>query len=624
MWPSLPFLSLYLFYSSAVDARLFSNSFGLPFVNATFDYVVVGGGNGGVAIASRLAEHYSVALIEAGGFYDMDNGNGSVVAGLAGGQHTGTSLEIKAPLIDWDFSTIPQAGADNRVFRYARGKTLGGCSARNYMAYHRPTKGSFKKWADEVGDESYTWDGVLPYFERSTQITAPDYSKRSTEFRKVAADLSHFGKGPVHVSWPNYVEPLGANTIDVYEKLGMKENKGGFSGGNLLGFGYATFAINPHDGTRSSSYTSYLKNAMEETDLKIYHRTLAKQILFTEDKAAHAVKVETVGIPYTLFANKEVILSAGTFQSPQMLMVSGIGPRRILDPLGIDVLVDLPGVGQNMQDHPFVAPAFPVTVPTVSRLFLDPEYYYRSNEQFLANASGPLSSPSGPWAWERYPSTASKETRKILDEEFPSDWPHLEHIALSAYLGDYTGTVLDPFDGKNYGSMMGILVAPMSRGNISIASADAAEPPLINPNWLTHAVDKEMIVAVFRRAREIWNKLSILDGEEYYPGKHVQSDEDILAMARKGLATVFHASSTCKMGKAPGDESGDRMGVVDTKARVYGVKGLRVVDASIMPFLPPGHPMATVYMLAEKIADDIIKAGEPGSEVTDGKVLQRP
>jgi choline dehydrogenase len=163
--------------------------------------------------------------------------------------------------------------------------------------------------------------------------------------------------------------------------------------------------------------------------------------------------------------------------------------------------------------------------------------------------------------------------------------------------------------------MMAILNTVMSRGNVSISSADAADPPVINPNWLTHPLDQELIVVALKRARQIAAGLDILNGEEYFPGLQYQTDEEILGAIKESLATIFHASCTCKMGKPPTDPTGDGMAVVDTKARVYGVQGLRVVDASIQPFLPPGHPQGTVYMLAEKIADEIVKGGKEGSRM---------
>ena len=342
--------------------------------------------------------------------------------------------------------------------------------------------------------------------------------------------------------------------------------------------------------------------------MKVYRNTLALKILF-HDKIATGVAVSTQGLDYTLTANKEVIISSGAFQSPHILMVSGIGPKNLLQGLGIPLLVDAPGVGQNLQDQPWFGSSFRVNFPTASALQNNPALLSEAVEAYFQNASGPLAViGGGAFGWEKLPDSLranlSTSTRKAL-AAFPPDWPEIEWLPVSAYFGYQTNyQTADPRDGYNYATLQTVLIAPLSRGNISINSSSMLDPPLINPNWLTDPADVEFAIATLKRQRQIWSVLSsynITIGEEAFPGPTVQSDAEILDFIRRAVAPIWHPSATCKMGRA-----NDSMAVIDSEARVYGVDHLRVVDASSFPFLPPGHPQSTVYALAMKIAHQIL------------------
>ena len=365
---------------------------------------------------------------------------------------------------------------------------------------------------------------------------------------------------------------------------------------------------------------------MRTTQLQIYKSSLAQKILFDSTNAATGVSVftegtdGTPGVYYTLKARKEVILSAGSFQSPQLLMVSGIGPRQTLESVGVPVLKDLPGVGQNLWDQVYFGTAFRVDVPTASTGQNSPAANVAAIDAYNQHATGPLTIPApGVLGWEKLPrpfrSNLSAATQKALDSTFPADWPEIEYLPVSGVVGynrDYQTE--DPLDGYNYASITTALVAPLSRGNISITSSDMSTPPLINPNWLTDPTDAELAIAAFKRQRQVWTHLSnITIGAERIPGPTVQSDADILNFIRQSMAPVWHAAATCKMGTA-----NNMMAVIDSSARVYGTKGLRVVDASSFPFLPPGHPQATIYALAEKIAAEIIGGGGGGGGPKNG------
>ena len=377
----------------------------------------------------------------------------------------------------------------------------------------------------------------------------------------------------------------------------------------MLGSAYATFTIDPINAERSSSESSFLRAALKGTALQVYKQTLAQQILFNSNKIAIGVSVSTGGLNYTLSAKKEVIVSAGAFQSPQLLMVSGIGPTAILQSLNIPVVQDLPGVGQNLWDQPWFGSSFRVNVPTASFLINDPRAYAEAIQAYTTGATGPLSiSSGGIFGWEKLPNatraTLSPSTLSALSR-FPADWPELEWLPVSAFLGyQENHQTADPLDGYNYASLGTALITPLSRGNLSIKSSSMADGPLINPNWITDPADIEVAIAAFKRQRQVWSVLSkynVTIGEEVFPGVAVQNDSQILEWIRNAVTPIWHASSTCKMGRR-----NDPMAVIDSQARVFGVHRLRVVDASSLPFLPPGHPQSTIYALALKITNNIL------------------
>lgn len=286
-------------------------------------------------------------------------------------------------------------------------------------------------------------------------------------------------------------------------------------------------------------------------------------------------------------------------------MVSGVGPKDTLDQYNIPVVKELPGVGQSMMDHIYFTVAHQVGVTTASRLGYDPVYAAAAVESYRANGTGALTTAANAIGFERLvdhaPELLKNSTIKALKEEFPSDWPDAEFIAQDVWTS-FSNVDFPLVQNENdYASLIVALVAPFSRGNLTIKSADATVAPVINPNWLTDARDKDQAIALFKRARQIWSQMDeIVIGDEFRPGPEAHTDEEIWKWIQDDAITVWHASSTCKMGN-----SNDTMAVVDSKARVYGTKGLRVVDASAFPFLTPGHPQSGIYMLAEKIADAI-------------------
>ena len=395
----------------------------------------------------------------------------------------------------------------------------------------------------------------------------------------------------------------------------------GLNGGSLIGAAYATLTIDPRNAYRSSSEASFLQAALQNgTAPTVYKNSQAQRILFNGTTAS-GVMVTTAGpygipaINYTLSARKEVIVSAGVFQSPQLLMVSGVGPKNLLSQFDIPVISDLPGVGQNMWDHILFGTDYKVNVNTASAALNSPALAAKGVASYQQNATGPLAVfGAGYYGWEDLPdpyrSNISASLLDPLTANFPLDWPELEWLPVSAYLGFQRNRQKeDPKDGNNYATLNTGLVAPLSRGNVSISSSSMTDPPIVNPNWLTDPTDQALAIQSIRRQREIWSYLAtqgLTDGKEALPGLNVTSDADILSYVQASAIQIYHAAATCKMGA-----SNDTKAVLDSRARVYGTQNLRVVDASSFPFLTPGHPMATIYALAEKIAADMLGNATP-------------
>lgn len=473
------------------------------------------------------------------------------------------------------------------------------------MIYQRGDRGSYQRWADEVGDESYTFDNLMPYFKKSVKFTPPDTSRRaSNASAEYNADAFSSSGGPLQVSYANYAGPFSSYMEGGMNSIGIQTVQD-FNSGSLMGAQYCSSTIQPNSQKRESSQTAFLNAAKNRQNLKVYSATQAKRILFDDDKRATGVEIRK-GIVLT--ARKEVIVSAGAFQSPQLLMVSGIGPKATLEKYNIPVIADRRGVGQNMQDHIFFGPTYKYNVETFTKLSNDLLYV---GAQFAFDYSlfkrGPLTNPVCDYlAWEKAPRELLTPAAAEVLDQYPDSWPDIEYLSAPGFIGDFSNLLLSqPKDGAQYASILGAIVAPLSRGTVTITSADTSVLPEINPNWLTDPTDQSLAIAIYKRARQAFATDAMKAGRakntvEYFPGEQVKTDAQILETIRNTLMTVWHASCTCKMGKTDDPDA-----VVDSKAKVIGVTGLRVVDASAFALLPPGHPQSTVYALAEKIADDI-------------------
>ncbi|KAL8942483.1 MAG: hypothetical protein Q9216_001627 [Gyalolechia sp. 2 TL-2023] len=526
-----------------LSANLLGSHFGIPGIPATYDYVIVGGGTAGLTLARRLAANTSVtvAVIEAGGLYETDNGNLTQIPAFA--TYWVDGGPPRNPLVDWYQTTEPQPVSEG-------------------------SRGSYDKWAEQVGDASYRFDNFLPWFRRSVRFTPPSAGRLANSTPKYDAADERFEGGPLEIGFPSWANAISSWIARSLDSLRVRELPG-LLGGDLLGWSYVTETISTVTQTRSSSESSYLREALRQTtNLQVYKSTLAKKVGFDSSLRVESVTVDSGGFEYQINAEKEIILSAGA-------------------------------------DHVLFGTVYPVNLITHSQLMTDPALLARSVVEYNERRSGILTNCGGDLlgkksGFEKLAKDAvTAQTRADLDATFGKDWPDIE---LLFFDGDLVGV---PPDSRNYVSSLAGLVAPFSRGNITINSTDTSFNPVVSPNWLSDPRDQEIAVAGLRRAREILQTESmqpILGGPEVFPGSNVTSERDILAAIKKSASSINHAAGTCAMGK-----STDPNAVVDSRARVIGVEGLRVVDASAFPFLPPGHPQSTVYALAEKIADDILR-----------------
>ncbi|KAJ6016885.1 choline dehydrogenase [Penicillium sp. IBT 35674x] len=559
------------------------------------DYVVVGGGASGLTVAARLSEDPSVtvAIVEAGSFYEQ-TGNHSEVPGYAADFLKGNI----PPALDWGFDTVPQEGADGRVKHFTNAKTLGGNSAFNLMAYMATSTGALQKWADEVGDDSWTYSNVAKYFQKSLNFTGIDPSKRRLNATP-ELDTSHVGHGgPLDVTYANYGQPFSTWIKKAFDQAGMLP-VGGFMSGDMFGSSWVLDTINHTDGKRASSSKAFLQPILgQRENLFLYNVTLAEKVLFN-DKTATGVQVSRGKTTFTLSAAHEVIITAGGLMTPQLLQVSGVGDANLLKKYNIPVVLDAPSVGQNMEDHISFGIGHKVDVQTNSALKYK-DQYDEAVKDFQGQQDGLLSSPGPDFGgFADIPldlRNFSASTKSDL-ASFPKDWPEAFFISFPVDMGF-------PTDGYNYAMLFCTLMTPMSRGTISIKSASMKDSPVINPRWLTSNTDVEIAVAAFRRVRQILQmpvlQQNIIVGSEITPGSDVKTYDEIHHYLKQNFASMSHPASTCRMGK-----DGDKNAVVDSKGRVLGLDHLRIADASTFPFLPPGLPLGVVYMVAEKIADDI-------------------
>lgn len=425
------------------------------------------------------------------------------------------------------------------------------------MVYQRGTEEAYQNWADAVDDQSYSFENFLPYFKKSVNFTGPDMSLRfanSTPEYDIGSIEDGTHQGPLSLTFPHYAQAFGTWATEGLKQIGIPIIDG-FLSGKLIGQSYAMFTMDPDTMHRESSETSFLQDSLGNPAYTVYPLTMAKKIMF-EGNTATGVAVETEGFEYVLSARKEVISAGGVIGSPQLLMVSGVGPQDVLSSLNIPVVADRPGVGQGMQDHVFFGVSYRVNAPTASS-FQDPAFAAEQAQLYNDDAAGMYTSPGADvLGWEKIPESLrtdwSNETQSDL-AAYPADWPEVEYISISEFLGNQSNSRTgDPGDGFNYATLAVTLCTPRSRGTVTISSSDASVHPDINPNFLTEQADIDVLIAGFKRAREFFETDALRDftiGDEYYPGNDVTTDQQIEEYIRQNFNTIWHAACTCAMGK---------------------------------------------------------------------------
>ncbi|TBU50173.1 alcohol oxidase [Dichomitus squalens] len=582
------------------SAALFTNPADVP-TNKQYQYVVVGAGPGGSVVASRLSEdpHTNVLLLEAG---PSDEG----------------VLQIEVPYLalelqpnttyDWNYTTVPQTGLGGRAIAYTRGHVLGGSSSINIMAWTRSSLDDFNRYAAVSGDDGWSWDAIEPYFKKIEHFVPPvDHHNTSGQI-----DIQiHGTRGPLNITVNNTPYPMDSHVINTTQELGDEYPFNiDMNSGHPLGIGWAQSATG--NGMRSSASSSYIRPVLSRPNLDVLVNTVATKLLRSGHDNVTGVPVfsgvevaqSSTSPVFAFNATKEVILSAGAVNTPQLLMLSGIGPSSHLSSLGIETVVDHPSVGQNLSDHPGVGNQYSVAAAQddtddnlVRNSTLFNELLQEWKDKRLGTMTGNGFNHIG---WLRLP-TDDPIWKTAQD---PSAGPT---AAQYEFLFDdgYVAATAPPTG--YFITVDTVLVSPTSRGSITLASANPFDSPLIDPAFLNTTLDIYVMRAAIRSAAHFlsaktWDGFVTGQGGDF-ANVDLDLDESVDAWARARAMTVWHPTGTAQMGKC-----NDTGSVVDPDLRVKGTKGLRVVDASVFPYIPASHPQAVVYAFAERAAD-LIKDG---------------
>jgi choline dehydrogenase len=526
-----------------------------------WDYVIIGAGSAGCVLANRLSAdgRNSVLLLEAG---PPDRYPWIHIP-------IGYAKTMFHPVYNWCFKTEPDPGMNGREIYWPRGRTLGGSSAINGLIYIRGQREDYDGWA-ALGNSGWSYDDVLPFF-------------RKLEHNVRGESPWHGADGPLWASDIGAKHELIEALIGAGEELGIPENDD-FNGATQEGIGY--YQLTTRHGLRCSTATAYLRPARARPNLRVDTEAHATRILFDGRKATGVV-YRQAGREVNVTARREVILSAGALQSPQLLQLSGIGPPALLQGFGIPVVHGLAGVGENLQDHLQARVIFRCTKPiTTNDILSSPWRKLAMGLEFAVARRGPMAvgiNQGGIFA-RTDPALARP------DVQF--------HVATLS--SDMAGSKVHEFSGF---TMSVCQLQPESRGHVRLKSPDPLAAPAMQPNYLSTEKDRATLVAGIRLARALaaTRALSPYVAGEYRPGPEAKSDDALLEFAKNTAGTIFHPSGTCKMGPAS-----DPLAVVDHDLAVHGLAGIRVVDCSIMPTLVSGNTNAPVVMIAEKIADRIL------------------
>ena len=557
--------------------------------DTSFDYIIIGGGTAGALLANRLSAdpQARVLLVEAGRKDDYHWIHIPV----------GYLYCIGNPRTDWLYNTEPDAGLNGRSLRYPRGKTLGGCSSINGMIYMRGQARDYDQWADITGDDAWRWSNVLPAFRRHEDHWRLDEPGSASEaFQQLHGNKRTGSTG----EWRVDKQRLRWDILDAFAQAATEAGipaTDDFNRGTNEGVGY--FEVNQKDGWRWNTAKAFLRpTCYGRPNFELWTSAQATRVL-TEKQADGSLRCTGVQVwtgeeMVTAHAQQEVILSAGAVNSPQILQLSGMGPAALLRQHGIDVRLDLPGVGANLQDHLQIRAVYKVqNVATLNTLANSLVGKAKIGLEYLLKRSGPMSMA---------PSQLGAFTRSRPDLAYPNIEYHVQPLSLEAF-----GEPLHDFPAFT-ASVCNL--NPTSRGSVTIKNADFRSAPAIAPNYLSTPEDRQVAADSLRITRHIVAQpaLARYRPEEYKPGPQYQSDEELARLAGDIATTIFHPVGTTRMGRMD-----DPMAVLDTRMRLLdgrggAVAGLRVVDAGAMPSITSGNTNAPTLMMAEMAAQWIIEA----------------
>ena len=519
----------------------------------SYDYIVIGAGSAGCAVAGRLSERadLKVLVLEAGGADDEPN-----IHVPAAFPHL-----FKTPL-DWNYETEPQEHCDGRTDYVPRGKMFGGSSSINAMVYQRGNPADYDRWA-ALGNAGWAWQDVLPYFKKAQN-------------QERGASTAHGIGGPINVADQRDPNPLTVAFVGACKEQGLKMNED-FNAGQQEGFGF--YQVTQKDGMRWSAARGYLHPALGRKNLDVVAGALVLRLTFDGTRCTGCVYAKD-GAEQTVEASREVILCGGAINSPQLLMLSGIGPKAHLESLGIAVVKDLPGVGQNLQEHLMVPVAYHCKEPITLAAAATPEQAARLQTEGKGLLTSNIAEAGG---FVR------------LSPDAPA--PEMQfHFGPTWFVYHGAGNP----EGHGFTLLPGV-VATKSVGKLELRSADPTDPPRIDPNYLAAPEDMAVLVEGVKLARRILGSSTFARyrGAEHLPGEAVRTDEDIKAFIRTYVQNIYHPVGTCKMGNDPA-------AVVDHRLRLHGMTGLRVADASIMPKIINANTNNPCIMIGEKCADMIL------------------